>query len=96
MIGLIVEIALLALTFSLIGAAIGEAGNFYFASHPIDFGMGEFETTGVIIETKYPTVPTLYGFLFSVGTVVFFAVAGALYPAWRVRKLRPVDALRFV
>ncbi len=95
-IGLIVEIALLALTFSLIGAAIGEAGNFYFASHPIDFGMGEFETTGVIIETKYPTVPTLYGFLFSVGTVVFFAVAGALYPAWRVRKLRPVDALRFV
>ena len=94
--GLIVEIAMLALTFSLIGAAIGEAGNFYFATHPIDFGMGEFETTGVIIETKYPTVPTLYGFFFSVGTVVFFAVAGAIYPAWRVRKLQPVDALRFV
>jgi ABC-type lipoprotein release transport system permease subunit len=95
-IGLIVEIAMLAITFSLIGAALGEAANFYFQSHPIDFGMGTIETTGVIIETKYPTVPTVYGFFFAVGTVVFFSVAGALYPAWKVRKLRPVDALRFV
>ena len=95
-VGLIVEIAMLALTFSLIGAALGEAGNFYFHTHPIDFGMGTIETTGVIIETKYPTVPTVYGFFFAVGTVVFFSVAGALYPAWKVRKLRPVDALRFV
>jgi len=95
-VGLVVEIAMLALTFSLIGAAIGEAANFYFHTHPIDFGMGTIETTGVIIETKYPTVPTVYGFFFAVGTVVFFSVAGALYPAWKVRKLRPVDALRFV
>jgi ABC-type lipoprotein release transport system permease subunit len=95
-IGLIVETTLLALFFSLLGAAIGEALNFYYQTHPIDFGMGEFETTGIVFETKYTTAVTLYGFLFSVGTVVFFSVLGSIYPALRVRKLKPVDALRFV
>lgn len=95
-IGLIVETALLALLFSAIGALLGEAANFYFHTNPIDFGMGEIETTGVIIKTQYPTVPTWYGLFYAVGTVFFFSVAGSLYPAWKVRQLKPVDALRFV
>lgn len=94
--GLMTEMVLLALTFSAIGVAIGELLNVYYQTHGIDFGMGEMETSGVVIQSIYNTEVTLYGLLFSVGTVLFFAVAGAIYPAWRIRRLRPVDALRFV
>jgi ABC-type lipoprotein release transport system permease subunit len=94
--GLIVETGLLSLAASLVGAAIGEAITWHYQAKGIDFGMGEFETTGVVLSTIYHTQMTWYGFFLSVGTVVFFAVLGSLYPAWKVRKLKPVEALRFV
>ena len=94
--GLITEVALLALVSSLIGAAIGEAFNYHYMVHGIDFGMGEIETAGVVFSSLIYTELTLYGLVFSVGTVVFFAVLGAVFPALRIRRLRPVEALRFV
>ncbi|NOZ01821.1 MAG: ABC transporter permease [Deltaproteobacteria bacterium] len=94
--GLIVEVALLALVASGIGAAIGEGLNFYYISHGVDFGMGEIETAGVLLNTVYHTEFTVYGLVFSIGIVVGFAVVGSLIPAWRIRRLKPVEALRFV
>ncbi|MBM4370774.1 MAG: ABC transporter permease [Deltaproteobacteria bacterium] len=94
--GLLGEVLLLALLSSVLGSVLGGGLNLWFETRGIDFGMGEFETTGVVMDTVYPTEVTLYGFVFAVGTVLFFSLAGALYPAWRIRRLRPVDALRFV
>ena len=94
--GLIVETFLLALVACAVGAAIGEALNYHYMMAGIDFGMGEMETTGVVIQSVFYSQITLYGFVFSVGTVMGFSVIGAIYPAWRIRRLNPVDALRFV
>ena len=94
--GLLSEITLLSLLASGVGAVIGGALTFYYQTAGLDFGMGEMETSGVVLDSIYNTELTLYGFVFSIGIVVGFSILGALYPAWRIRRLRPVDALRFV
>ena len=94
--GLLAEIFLLSSLASAVGAVIGGALNWYYQTVGIDFGMGEMETTGVIINSVYNTEMTLYGFVFAVGSVVGLSMIGALYPAWRIQRVRPVDALRFV
>jgi len=94
--GLVVETQLLGLAAGALGGLVGEALNLTYQVHGIDFGMGEIETTGVLISTVYHTEVTLYGVVFSLVTVLGFSLLGSLYPAWRIRRLRPVDALRFV
>ena len=94
--GLIIETTLLALLAGTLGAVIGEAFNYHFQLHGLDMGMGEIEAGGVIIDTRYHSQITVYGLVFSMGTVLLFSVVGALYPAWRIRRLKPVEALRFV
>ena len=94
--GLITETMLLALLASALGCLIGEAANYYFQLNGFDLGMGEIESTGVLISTYYYTEVTLYGLVFSVCTVLVLALAGAVYPAWRIRRLKPVEAWRFV
>lgn len=94
--GLITETMMLALLASALGCIIGEGANYYFQLHGFDLGMGEIESTGVLISTYYYTEVTLYGLVFSVTTVMALALAGAVYPAWRIRRLKPVEALRFV
>ncbi len=94
--GLLGEVTLLSVLASVVGAAIGGALVAHYSVAGLDFGMGEMETTGVIIDSIYNTEFSVYGFVFSMGTVVGFSILGALIPAWRIRRLRPVDALRFV
>ena len=94
--GLLAEITLLSILASLVGSVRGAAINLYYGNVGLDFGMGEMEMTGVTMDSVYNTEVTLYGFVFSIGTVVGFSILGALIPAWRIRRLRPVDALRFV
>jgi len=94
--GLITETGILAGVSCAIGAAIGEALNLYYSVEGIDFGMGEIEAAGVVLNSVYYTEINWYGLFFSAGLVLFFAVAGSLIPAWRIRLLKPVEAIRFV
>ncbi|HOD08682.1 MAG TPA: FtsX-like permease family protein [Myxococcota bacterium] len=94
--GLITETMLLALLSGAIGAIVGESLVIYFSYVPIDFGMGEMESGGVVVNTALNTSFRLYGLVFSVLTVWLLALAGALVPAFRTRRLKPVEAIRFV
>ncbi|RME53328.1 MAG: ABC transporter permease, partial [Deltaproteobacteria bacterium] len=94
--GMVMEVVLLALFFGGIGALLGEALNGYFQWRGIDFGLGEIEGAGVVLQSVIHTEVTCYGLLFSLGTILGFSLIGALYPIWRIYHLRPVEALRFV
>ena len=94
--GLVLETLLLTLGACVVGAALGEAANLYVQRFGIDFGLGEFEATGVVLYTVYHSEPTWQGLGLAVGTVSGFALLGSLPPAWRLRRLSPVAALRTV
>ena len=94
--GLIVEILILAILTSLIGSAIGEALNLHFQTVGISLGKGDIQTTGVVISSTYYSMVTLYGFLFSICTIIVFSLLGAVLPAWKIRHIDPIEALRFI
>lgn len=92
---LLTESMLLALVASVVGAAIGYGLVVWGGRVGFDMGMGEMETAGVTFSgLLYPSIgPT--GLFYSIINVVVFTLAGTIYPALRVRKIRPVDALHF-
>jgi ABC-type lipoprotein release transport system permease subunit len=93
--GVLAETVMLVLLAVIAGGALGTGVNLYLHEVGMDMGLGVIEANGVLIETVYHPKANLGGFLWAAGTVSFFAVLGALYPVWRIRRLRVVDALRF-
>ncbi|MFH1531965.1 MAG: FtsX-like permease family protein [Pseudomonadota bacterium] len=89
------EILILVVLAVAVGGLAGTGVNLYLHAVGMDMGMGVIEANGVLIETVYHPKATLSGFLWAAGTVTGFAVLGALYPVWRIRRLEVVDALRF-
>lgn len=94
--GLVAEVFLLAVVSCAVGAALGEAGNLALHTWGIDLGLGQIEVAGTLQAAVLYSDLTWSGLLFSVCTVTLFSVAGSLYPAWRIHRLSPVVALRFV
>jgi ABC-type antimicrobial peptide transport system permease subunit len=79
------------------GLLLGFIPSYYTVVHGLDFTawMGEsFETNGIAMSAiihggwNAPRVGT-----YALGAVIFTILA-ALYPAWRVTRLQPVDAMR--
>ncbi|GEM_PF-2269087 len=93
---LMLETFFMTFFFSVVGGAAGLGATWHFQTEGIDFGMGEMEAVGVVINTVYNTQLTLYGVLFSVGTVLFFGLLGAIYPAVRIGRISVIDAIKFV
>jgi len=92
---LLAESTLLALVASLVGAAVGYGLVMWGNKVGFDMGMGEMVTAGVSFSGRlYPDIGPP-GLFYSVANVVGFTLAGTIYPALRVRKIRPVDALQF-
>jgi ABC-type lipoprotein release transport system permease subunit len=92
---LLTESVLLALVASVTGAAIGYGLVVWGGRVGFDMGVGEMETAGVTFSgLLYPSIGPS-GLLYSVVNVVLFTLAGTVYPALRVRKIRPVEALQF-
>lgn len=92
---LVTEVTLLAGLSSVAGALLGEALTFRLASTGIDFGFDEMQGAGLIINSMFYPLPTLYGFLFPILCVMGLSLLGAVLPSLRMKRLRPVDALRF-
>lgn len=93
--GVLAEMLILVVLAVIAGGAVGTGLNLYLYEVGMDMGLGVIEANGVLIETVYHPKANLAGFLWAAGTVAFFAVLGALYPVWRIRRLQVVDALRF-
>ena len=93
--GVLGEMLILVALAVAVGGLAGTGVNLYLHEVGMDLGLGEIEANGVLVQTVYHPKATIRGFLWAAGTVSGFAVLGALYPVWRIRRLRVVDALRF-
>jgi len=93
--GVLTEMLLLVFLAIAAGGVLGTGVNLYFYEVGLDMGIGTIEANGVLVETIYHPKATFGSFLWAAGTVAGFAVAGALYPLWKIRRIRVVDALRF-
>ncbi len=93
--GVLAEMLILVALAVLAGGAVGTGLNLYLYQVGMDMGLGVIEANGVLVETVYHPKANLPGFLWAAGTVAGFAILGALYPIWRIRRLQVVDALRF-
>ncbi len=89
------ESLLLALLCSSIGTGLGIALVEYYGAVGLSFGMGEIETAGVTLTGVIYPKTTAPAVIFAVVTVLFFALVGTVYPAFRIRRIRVMDALHF-
>jgi ABC-type antimicrobial peptide transport system permease subunit len=97
LVGLVfLETAFIAAIGILLGGAIGQAVNLYFANNPILLG-GEF---GAIYE-EYGFVPQIIGagrfsiILIVAAWIVALSFVSSLYPAYRVSRLEPLKGIRY-
>jgi len=62
----------------------------------VDIGTGDMDTAGVLISSVFHPRVDLQVYAFALGCLLLFTVVGTLYPAWRIRRIKPVDAIHFV
>lgn len=89
------EASLLGLAGLALGTAVGWALTGYYASTGMDFGryVRAMETMQGLTATVYPLLRPDRG-LVEAALVFATAIGAALYPAWRVARLAPVEAIR--
>ena len=93
--GLVAESLLLSLLAGAAGAVLGEAAVWALHRHGIPLGMEAIQVAGVMGDAVIRGDFSWFGLAFALGTVSGYAVLGALYPAWRIHRLLPVNALKF-
>ncbi len=91
----LVESVLLALLFGGLGTGLGVVLVEYYARAGLDMGMGQVETAGVVLTGILYPRNTFAAILFALCSVLAFSVAGSVYPALRIRRIRVMDALHF-
>ena len=92
---LVAEMLLLSLLAGACGVAVGEVATWVLHVRGVDLGVDQVELAGVLANAVIHGDFSWFGPLYAQGTVMAFSVLGTLPPAWRIHRLRPVDALRF-
>ncbi len=92
------EAAILAIVASLIGMAIGVGIHLYLKSHGIDITqvMGDVEVAGIVMTGKMYSQLSPADVAKWTAIVIGIVVVSALYPATRVTRLDPLEAMRHV
>jgi len=92
------ESAILAVVASLIGLAIGVGIHLYFHSHGLDITslFGDMQVAGVVISGTMYSKLTVGDVAQWTAVVMAIVVVSALYPATRVARLDPLEAMRHV
>ena len=92
----VLETTLMALLGLLIGVFLGGLVALYFNTMGFSYpGMEEFAERFNMADTMYPSFTAL-SLLLGPAVVFLFCLLASIYPALRLRRLRPVDAMRAV
>lgn len=80
------------------GGIVGILGSFYFKKHYIDLSavMSQIQYGATNIQPRLRTYPALDNMLMPIVMITILGVIVALFPAWRLKRNRPVDSLREV
>lgn len=94
----LVEAVILALVASVVGLAIGLSIHFYFHAHGLDITslFGDVQVAGVVISGRMYSQLSVADVVTWTAIVIAIVVASALYPAFRVTRLDPLEAMRHV
>ncbi len=88
------ETALMGFLGFLLGAAAGALFTYWFTVNGLSYpGMEEMAANFNLPGRVYPEVSPLKT-LFGPAVVFLFTLLAAAYPAWRLRRLHPVEAMR--
>ena len=91
---ILLETALMGLMGLVLGAIIGGLLTLWLSSHGFAFpGMEEMAAKFNLPARMYPTVSAA-SLLAGPVVVMLFSLIATIYPAWRLRKLHPVEAMR--
>jgi ABC-type lipoprotein release transport system permease subunit len=94
---LFAEIVILALVSVLIGGVLGSWLSIYFTIHPLvlKFGpeMMELYKQWGIYDLTFPAKLTLKSFISGVIPVLIMMIMAVIYPAWKINRLKPIDAI---
>jgi ABC-type lipoprotein release transport system permease subunit len=82
----------------LVGGVIGIAASLYFSTHVIDLSsfFDPISYAGGAIQPRLRVYPALNNILYPILLIVGLGLLVALFPAWKLRRLKPVDALKEV
>jgi len=82
----------------LVGGAIGCAASFYLSTHIIDLSsfFDPISYAGTAIQPRLRTYPAVDNILVPILLIIVLSMIVALFPAWKLRRLRPVDVLKEV
>lgn len=95
---LVLEALLLSALAGVLGGALGSAASWYLSVHPLDFrqSFGAMTWVGATLEPVFRCETTWDAVLWPVAMTTLLGLLVALFPAWKLYRLRPVEALREV
>ncbi|MBU6428903.1 MAG: ABC transporter permease [Cyanobacteria bacterium REEB65] len=95
---IVIEGALMSSIAALFGGVAGSALSAFLETHPITLATSSqsISMAGANLQTALGTVPTWDGIVLPIALMMLLGGLISLFPAWRLGRLRPVDALREV
>ena len=82
----------------IVGGLAGILGSFYLKEHPIDLSafMSQITYAETALQPRLRSYPVLDSMLMPIVMIIILGIIVSLFPARRLKKLRPVDVLREV
>ncbi|MFC1551670.1 ABC transporter permease, partial [Candidatus Latescibacterota bacterium] len=95
---IVLEAVLMSGIAGIVGGIVGISGSFYLKDHYIDLSsvMTQISYAETTLQPRLRTYPMLDSMIMPIVVIVILGIIVSLFPARKLKKLKPVDVLREV